>query len=293
MASEEHLERIHRGVEVWNAWRSEFPETRPNLFRADLHGCDLAGANLHHVDLRRANLQGADLQAANLSEAYLLGVNFQGAKLQRANLRGALLREANLSESDLSEADLSEAYLSDADLSRSQLFLTKLDRTRLTGACLEDWHIDRPSCLNLAICEYIYLKQQQQECRPRLGRFAPGELAQLFQKIAATIELVFSDGIDWEAFLTVLEKVNYQISEGDIYISGLEESDSGTFVVRLKIPSQSDKKEIKKIINKKYLDEIDSSHITELESDRRAVELHRQKSANLMEIARVMSQRQV
>ncbi len=30
--------------------------------------------------------------------------------------------------------------------------------------------------------------------------FAPGEFAQLFQKALETVDLIFSDGIDWQAF---------------------------------------------------------------------------------------------
>ncbi len=77
MANEEHLKILKQGVKVWNKWREENPDTKPNLKRAHLRGIDLTTANisstdLSEVDLGKANLsgvylQGADLTAANLS----------------------------------------------------------------------------------------------------------------------------------------------------------------------------------------------------------------------------------
>jgi hypothetical protein len=54
MANDEHLAKLEEGVEVWNAWREEHPDVRP----------DLSEANLRGTDLQRANLRGADLGKA-------------------------------------------------------------------------------------------------------------------------------------------------------------------------------------------------------------------------------------
>src|SRR5438477_137291 len=44
MANPEHLAMLKRGVEAWNAWRTENPTVRPDLNQADLVGETLAGA---------------------------------------------------------------------------------------------------------------------------------------------------------------------------------------------------------------------------------------------------------
>jgi hypothetical protein len=101
MADEEHVKILKQGVEVWNQWREENPDVRP--------------------DLRRANLSAADLRKANLSGADLGGANLSGADLGGANLSGADLSEADLFEADLFEADLFGADLTDANLSGAKL----------------------------------------------------------------------------------------------------------------------------------------------------------------------------
>ncbi len=90
MANPKHLNVLKQGVEVWNRWREENPEIRPDLMQADL---------------REVNLDLANLSGTNLRRAYLY----------RANLRGADLSGANLCLADLLQADLSEADLSGAE----------------------------------------------------------------------------------------------------------------------------------------------------------------------------------
>jgi hypothetical protein len=38
MASQEHLDILKQGVDVWNQWRTEHSELRPNLSRVNLTG---------------------------------------------------------------------------------------------------------------------------------------------------------------------------------------------------------------------------------------------------------------
>lgn len=46
MANPEHLEILKQGVDVWNKWREEHPEVRPDLSRATLSRATLSGADL-------------------------------------------------------------------------------------------------------------------------------------------------------------------------------------------------------------------------------------------------------
>ena len=46
MANEEHVALLRQGVEVWNAWRRENPDIRPDLCRADLDGTVFMNVNL-------------------------------------------------------------------------------------------------------------------------------------------------------------------------------------------------------------------------------------------------------
>ncbi len=69
MANEEHVKILKQGVEVWNKWREENRDVRPDLIRADLFRADLNGADLIDADLRGAGLKEAGLKEADLKEA--------------------------------------------------------------------------------------------------------------------------------------------------------------------------------------------------------------------------------
>ncbi len=90
----EHLNRLKEGVAVWNLWRREKADLRP-----DLHGLSLAA-----LDLRGVNFAGANLRGANLSKANLFGANFTDADVSGADLRGADLSRTNLSGVNFSKS---------------------------------------------------------------------------------------------------------------------------------------------------------------------------------------------
>jgi uncharacterized protein YjbI with pentapeptide repeats len=61
MANEEHVARLRKGVDAWNAWRKE--DSDVPLRRTadpDLIGANFIGANLRKANLRKANLTGAN-----------------------------------------------------------------------------------------------------------------------------------------------------------------------------------------------------------------------------------------
>lgn len=47
MANEEHLAILKQGMEVWNQWRKENREIRPDLHHANLWGMNLHGRIPH------------------------------------------------------------------------------------------------------------------------------------------------------------------------------------------------------------------------------------------------------
>jgi len=128
MVNESHLEILKQGFKVWNSWREEYHDVRP----------DLSGAHLPEADLYEANLIGADLFYADLTDADLSGANLSGANLSHAELTDANLSGADLSGADLSNADLSGADLSNADLSGADLSNANITNADLTGADLTD-----------------------------------------------------------------------------------------------------------------------------------------------------------
>ncbi len=160
MANEEHLAMLLKGVEVWNQWRRDNPELKPDLSRVhlseadlsetylikvDLSDANLSDANLSEADLRgvdfvRADLRGANLSEANLLQASLLKADLREADLVRACLVGAILHGAILCEANLREANLQGAHLNEADLRAADLRLADLRGADLSEANLGGIH---------------------------------------------------------------------------------------------------------------------------------------------------------
>jgi len=156
MANQEHLDILKQGVKIWNQWRKEHADVKPDLSRAGLQGTylqnanlsgaylvgtDLSDARLIQANLSRANLKkagfsGADLVGANLSGAHLQEARAKRADLQRVNLSGADLSGAHLRGADLQGADLSGAHLRGADLKLSDLSYADLSYADLSYADL-------------------------------------------------------------------------------------------------------------------------------------------------------------
>jgi uncharacterized protein YjbI with pentapeptide repeats len=161
MANEEQLKFLKQGVEVWNKWRHENPEIRPDLLGANLTGSDLmvadiihakpwratltraelSGVNLSDANLRQADLSGANLRQTDLSSADLTGADFRDADLTGVDLRNADLRGVDLSGADLTGADLKGADFVIADLTGTSLVGADLSGAGLSGADLKGTHL--------------------------------------------------------------------------------------------------------------------------------------------------------
>jgi hypothetical protein len=83
MANQEQLDILKQGVKVWNQWREEYPDIRPDLSNADLHE-----ANLSIVEIWGDDLLSADLSEANLSRVTLVETNFAEATLTHCRIYG-------------------------------------------------------------------------------------------------------------------------------------------------------------------------------------------------------------
>nr|MDZ8286360.1 AAA-like domain-containing protein [Nostoc sp. ChiSLP01] len=158
-----------------------------SLDKSDLREVMLQGARLEGISLIEADLSYACLRCANLKNANLENANLRNANLSGAEISGTKLKNTNFSKVDLQErkftnTDLSGVNFSDANLSRIVFLNTNLKKAILTGACIEDWHINSSTDFTDITCEYIYLQQKQNERRPSSGNFAPGEFTKLFQK---------------------------------------------------------------------------------------------------------------
>ena len=324
------LKLLEQGVEKWNQWLIDDPSARPDLSRIDLSGVDLRGfnlceaylsgttlndANLCGVNLSNANLRGISLINANLCEANLSGVGLHiiksvglvGTTLSHANLRGANLSKTNLSNAnlygvDLSQADLIRADLSGTNLASIQAHGSNFSGAIFTGACLENWNISSSTKFDGAICKYVYLKTNQQERRPREGNFKHGEFAALFQQAVDTVDLIFNDGIDWQAFFQSFQDLRKQYADQDLSIQGIEKKRGSAFVVRVEVPPEVDKTVIECRAKEFYVSEVKALEVQYeerfrlqgeyLEDARQTIEVERRDKASLMTIMSTMASTQ-
>lgn len=262
MADPTHIERLKQGVEVWNRWREENLQVRPDLSSAslcyDLCNVNLVGANLRGADFHNANLSNAKLRGVELHDANLIGAKLRGADLYEANLTGANLRGADLRNTDLSKAklhytnlmssfligaNLSNADLFQANLTNSSLKMAILINTRfvnvyLTGSCIQDLHLNSQTYFQDIYCDYIYLCDKLlgdfDERRPRNSNlfFDLREFEALIKQQQKAIDLVFVEGIDWQAFVQLFQELRRQYQDDDITIQGINRKDQA-FVISL------------------------------------------------------------
>ncbi len=264
--------------------------THARLIKANLSGASFSGVYLSGADLRMANLRGVNLRVADLSEAILKEADlsraalskasFRRANLRRACLRGAHLEEADLGWASLSAADLSGASLRMAKLRGTQALSTNFNGATFTGACLEDWSINSETNLDNVICDYVYLKANQLERRPSSGNFASGDFTTLFRKVLHTVDLVFRDGIDWQAFLVSFQKLQVECGGDELSIQSFENKGDGAFVIRVNVPRGADKAEIEKYLKKP--DQLEAQ-----------LEAKNEQLANLMEITKLLASRPI
>ncbi|WP_148216146.1 pentapeptide repeat-containing protein [Acaryochloris marina] len=291
-----------------------------NLNRAYLGGADLYSANLRGANLIRANFNDAHLKEADLTNANLSGAHLRGANLLNANLSGALLSRANLENADLSyanleNADLSYANLENADLSHANLKNADLSSTHLkrvialdtsflkstlTGICIQDWNININTNFDDVICEYFFRSYnpdltQPSNRHPLSRNFDPGEFAILIKMSLETIDLIFVDGIDWQAFLQSFQDLRSQFSEQEIAIQAIEKKGTA-FVVRLETRPEADKNAIeakaKELYSGKLL-RMEQKYKSDLLAKESEIAIYKKQSAVLLEIVKLQATRPI
>ncbi|NJL21116.1 MAG: pentapeptide repeat-containing protein, partial [Leptolyngbyaceae cyanobacterium SM1_3_5] len=193
--------------------------------------------------------------------------------------------------------DLSDARLIGARLLRTQALGAQLQKAKLTGACVEDWHINRETQLDDVICDYIFLKSGQEERRPSDSNksFAPGDFAKLIQKSLETVDLIFSNGIDWKAFAISLEDLGVQYGEQDLAIQAIENKNDA-FVIRLNVPPDADKGAIERQAMQFYetrLAVIEAQYRSTLQAKDEQIAIYREQSTNMTEIVKLLASRTI
>lgn len=284
-----------------------------SLNSATLNSAKLYFAKLSHANLENAHLENADLYSTKLDSAKLNYAQLENADFNSANLGNAELNSANFKNADLENANLENANLNFADLNSanlknaSLLVVTALGasfkNTTLTGACIEDWNINSKTNFEDVVCDYIYLKWDKEKKKPTERRpsdpnrnFLPGEFTKLFQKVHETVDLIFSNGIDWQAFLSSYQDIQYTNNYNELDMRAIKKSSDGSFIIRVDVPENANKANLEAEFYQRYegeLKRLEEVYQKELQAKDREIESYRRESANMTEIAKLLASRPI
>jgi len=205
------------------------------------------------------------------------------------------------------EIDISEANLIGANFMNCTALATNFTRANLTGACIQDWNINQKTIFEEVICDYIYYELSErgtyQERRPRDPNkiFNPGNFQRLIETARETVDLIFSDGIDWKAFLESFHGLQIESENGELSIAGILKKRDGTFVIQIDAPQDTDKAELENrfyqvyeqklaLIEQHYQAQL-ASKDQEITNNRELFQLYREKSTDMAEIAKLLANR--
>ena len=273
--------------------------SRANLSLANLSRIDLRWAEIKHADLSQAILRWANISCANLSQATLIEADLRDTDLSLVNLSGANLSGADLRSADLSGANLSGANLSGANLAEVKLFKTQalgtnFNQAILAGACLQDWTTDSETNLDQVVYDAPYLYMNQHEDPSDDSDFTIEEFVRSYKQSLEAIDLIFSDGIDWEAFLLSFQDLQDEYGQANLSIRAIEDREDATFLIRLNIAPDVDKTQIESQAKEFYearLSQIESRYRDELDINDEEIAIHWKQSADLIEIVKLQAQR--
>jgi uncharacterized protein YjbI with pentapeptide repeats len=268
-----------------------------NLESALLADTNLSGANLTHTNFHRARHIDLARVDRTILRNYLVrnllvtrtgnNRNYKNCDLHGAYLVNADLRNANFTGADLHNANLSHSQLTSANLTRTIALDTNFQSATLTGACIEDWSIDRTTKLADISCDYIYLKSQHRERSPGSGTFKPGDFTRLFQEVWHTVELIFQHGIDWTSFNTAWQQIQIENEGLPLAIHSIERKGEGTIVVKVEVPLNIDKTKLHQDFNAAYdlqLQSIKERHQVELAGRDREIAIYQSQQVQLNHI---------
>lgn len=297
------------------------------LKRADLTEADFTEASLGYTDFRAHNLDytrwdGASQAHQSRWGAFAMGhlssrqlmitrkfVPFLAGRYRRplslvgVNLSGTDLSLVDLIGADLTGATLINARLCGANLAQSNLRLvnalgTDFSRVQITGSCIEGWSIDETTCLDNVECDFIYRLGRKaadghyRERQPSSGCFEPGDFTRLFRVMLNTVELIFRHGIDRQALVATLEKVQKSYSEA-VQLQGIEEKEDGFIKVTLRVPENIQKAELHqdfKQIYKAHLDGIEARYEAQLKAAQQQIQHYQTTTTELTAIVQQLSE---
>lgn len=286
-----------RNSELWSVNFSHANLKNTDFSDATILGCDFRQSNLTNSHLFHANAFESDFSDANLDFA-----NFSYGELSRAKFIKTHSQKADFSYTFLRDASFDQSNLENANFTQAHVLGTNFNQTILTGICIDNWNISKSTNFNDVICDYVYLEkgiagQHQRRFPNDINRiFSPKEFRKLFEKIAETVDLVFLDGINWQAFLHSFQKLQIECNSKELAIQAIERKSDDAFIIRVQVPPDANKAEIEKYIHKQYqikIKSLEENYKLKLNAKDEQIDIYRQHNTDLLEIIKLKANQPV
>jgi uncharacterized protein YjbI with pentapeptide repeats len=209
--------------------------------------CDFTEATIDQVNWTGAVFHGCSFEP-NPQIKLLIHRDGNGGSYGNLDFSDMHMVAIQFIKADLTNTNLSNANLQHADLLNAMLVNVKANGSNfshatLTGACIYNWGINLKTQFKDVICDYIYLKLDDQgkktDRRPSSGIFQPGEFAELVHKFTNTLDILFRNDINPTAFALALEPLQ---AHGNLELSGVENLPIGQ-LYRFKVPDDFPKEQ--------------------------------------------------
>lgn len=150
MTTSELYKVLKSGKNIWNTWRKENPEFRPNLRNIELPNFDFTGYNLADCDLSNANLQKAIMIDCQLTHTSFIGANLEGSTIgsskelfQDDPFFGLNIRWSNFSASNMKNSVIKNNLLEACHFIKTDLRGADISNCRIHG--VNAWEIKTDS----------------------------------------------------------------------------------------------------------------------------------------------------
>ncbi|WP_242541794.1 pentapeptide repeat-containing protein [Leptolyngbya sp. Cla-17] len=163
------------------------------------------------------------------------GQDYRNGSLTNLDLRGVNLTDVVLASANLNGANLHHANLVNADLSNAQVLRTNFSEANLTGACIQNWGINSDTQFTNVRCDYIYLETAQRERKPASGSFQPGDFERLAHQFTKTLDFLFRNGIQPEAFDVALRDLLEKHGSAGLTFDSLQNFENGAQLLRINV----------------------------------------------------------
>ncbi|RCJ29113.1 hypothetical protein A6770_01615 [Nostoc minutum NIES-26] len=236
-----------------------------SFYKADLTDACFDNSHLPHTDFRKANLTRTSFKKVTGLEFSRL----QGTILENPKLRKLLVdkrgwnNENDYTNADFKGANLTNADLKDAILSGINALDTDFSGATLSGACIQEWNINKNTRFTGVICSHVYLKCTKQgdriiltERKPDSGEFKDGDFEKWIEQLQETVDVILTGKFNPKAFGISLDKAAVEHEGLDRSRYSIESKGDEVYVVKVGVSPEADKPAIHQTITNYYYNEL-------------------------------------